>query len=606
MQQSLRCGIFILCALVHSFTALSQVTATAVKDIQPGSAGSEPKFLTLYNNAIYFSAVDGVHGRELWKSDGTEAGTIMVKDIYPGNKDSDPEWLTVSNGILYFSAYTNTTGWELWRSDGTEAGTFLLKDITPGYSATYDNTSPSHMVDVEGTLYFALSNSNPIVANRGLWKSDGTAAGTVKVAGTYTNTVGSGYITPTNLTYVNGGLFFIGQWPSLPFSTTLWKSDGTEAGTVMVSTNITRFPYGIQPAYLAALNSEVYFAADIDTEGGGALWKSDGTEAGTVVVRDMDINSTDGGVQHLANANNTLYFSGFPGASANSELWKSDGTSAGTVFVKDINPGLSGSNSSNFTNHGGRVYFVASTADQGSEIWATDGTESGTALVADLYPEAGSTLPNVSIGGRVLIALNGSLYFRGVLDNGLGEELYKLNEMILPVDWEDIGIECKKGLAHLYWKTAWEVNTKDFIVQASTDALTWTNRDTIAAAGSGSASAGYQFAEKSTRNKYLYYRLLQRDTDGKFTYSKILNIICGKAETQLRVFPNPANSTITLSGLNARDITRIVITDITGRRVMAFEDKSTLIDISQLSKGLYILHLVKTDATRLSRKFIKQ
>ncbi|HRP34219.1 MAG TPA: T9SS type A sorting domain-containing protein, partial [Agriterribacter sp.] len=221
-------------------------------------------------------------------------------------------------------------------------------------------------------------------------------------------------------------------------------------------------------------------------------------------------------------------------------------------------------------------------------------------------PEAGSTFPNVSIGGRVLIALNGSLYFRGVLDNGLGEELYKLNEMILPVDWEDIGIECKKGLAHLYWKTAWEVNTKDFIVQASTDALTWTNRDTIAAAGSGSASAGYQFAEKSTRNKYRYYRLLQRDTDGKFTYSKLLNITCGNAETQLRVFPNPANSTITLSGLNARDITRIVITDITGRRVMAFEDKSTLIDISQLSKGLYILHLVKTDATRLSRKFIKQ
>ncbi|HRO46539.1 ELWxxDGT repeat protein [Agriterribacter sp.] len=601
MQQNLRCGIFIFFSLAHAFTALPQVTATVVKDIRPGGVGSEPKFLTLYNNAIYFSAVDGVHGRELWKSDGTEAGTVMVKDIRPGSTGSDPEWLAVSNGVLYFSANDGVNGGELWRSDGTEAGTVMVTDLTPN-----NNTYPFQLTDVDGVLFFAISNSNPVVANRGLWKSDGTAAGTVKVAGTYNNTVGSGFITPTDLVNVNGTLFFIGQWPSLPSSTTLWKSDGTEAGTVMVSTNTTRFMYGIQPAYLAALNNEVYFAADIDTEDGGALWKSDGTEAGTLVVRDMDINSTDGGVQHLTNINNTLYFSGFPGASANTELWKSDGTSAGTVFVKDINPGSSGSNSSNFTDHAGRVYFVANTADYGYEIWATDGTETGTVLVADLYPEAGSTFPNVSIGGRVLIALNGNLYFRGFLDNGLGEELYKLNETILPVRWEELGSDCVAGSPRLNWKTAIEINTKDFIVQASSDAVNWVNRDTVAAAGNSHASVTYQYTENNARSNYRYYRVMQRDIDGKSTYSKVLNISCGSAATRLSVFPNPANNIITLTGIESRYIRRIEIVDMAGRSVMTSANKQATVDISALSKGLYILRLVKKDAGIVSQKFIKQ
>lgn len=601
MKQNIRSGLFIFLGFMHAFTASAQVTATVVKDIRPGGVGSEPKFLALYNNAIYFSAVDGVHGRELWKSDGTEAGTVMVKDIRPGSGGSDPEWLAVSNGVLYFSANDGVNGGELWRSDGTEAGTVMVTDLTPN-----NNTYPFQLTDVNGVLFFVISNSNPVVANRGLWKSDGTAAGTVKVAGTYNNAVGSGFITPTELVNVNGALFFIGQWPSLPFSTTLWKSDGTGAGTVMVSTNTTRFPYGIQPAYLAALNNEVYFAADIDTEGGGALWKSDGTEAGTVVVRDMDINSTGGGVQHLTNISNTLYFSGFPGASANAELWKSDGTTAGTMFVKDINPGSSGSNSSNFTDHAGMVYFVANTADHGSEIWVTDGTETGTVLVADLYPEAGSTFPNVSIGGRVLIALNGNLYFRGVLDNGLGEELYKLNETILPVVWETMNIDCKNGLPQLHWKTATEINTSDFIVQASADAMNWINRDTVAAAGNSHTSVAYGYTENHTRGNYRYYRVMQRDIDGKSTYSKVLSINCGSAATRLSIFPNPANNTITLAGMENRDISRVEIFDMTGRSVMTSANKHATVDISALSKGLYILKLVKNDADIVSWKFIKQ
>jgi ELWxxDGT repeat protein len=103
-----------------------------VKDINP-STGSLVSDLTVFGAALYFSADDGVSGPELWKSDGTEAGTVRVKDINtaPG-AGSAPNALTVFNGALYFSANDGVTGRELWKTDGTDAGTTQVKDLCPG------------------------------------------------------------------------------------------------------------------------------------------------------------------------------------------------------------------------------------------------------------------------------------------------------------------------------------------------------------------------------------------------------------------------------------------------------------------------------------------
>src|SRR5262249_38794869 len=80
---------------------------------------------------LFFTADDGVHSWELWKSDGTDAGTVLVRDIYPGALPSIPTSLTVFNGTLYFVALSDS-GFELWQSDGTAAGTVLVQDINPG------------------------------------------------------------------------------------------------------------------------------------------------------------------------------------------------------------------------------------------------------------------------------------------------------------------------------------------------------------------------------------------------------------------------------------------------------------------------------------------
>jgi ELWxxDGT repeat protein len=79
---------------------------------------------------LFFAATDGIGvGRELWRSDGTAAGTTLVREVNPGESSSDPDELTNLGGTLLFSAVRNRWGRELWRSDGTADGTKLVKNI---------------------------------------------------------------------------------------------------------------------------------------------------------------------------------------------------------------------------------------------------------------------------------------------------------------------------------------------------------------------------------------------------------------------------------------------------------------------------------------------
>ncbi len=341
------------------------------------AAAVEPPFpeLTAVNGTLFYKANDGIHGVELWKSDGTAGGNMMVKDIYPGSRGSYPYNLTNVNGTVFFFADDAVHGYELWKSDGTPEGTMM---VTPGAQGSQSLTN------VNGTLFFT---------NGALWKSDGTPEGTVLVKdgaafGSY----------PLNLTNVNGTLYLTAHG--------LWKSDGTPEGTVLVK-DIVDFD-DFNASDLTIVNGTLFFVAN-DGVSGRELWKSDGTPEGTVLVKDINPGSDGSRLGELTNVNGTLFFhtwdGGFGGA-----LWKSDGTAEGTVVVKDNL--LSGGWK---TNVNGTLFFYA-----GPQLWKSDGTEAGTVLVT-YFQEQPTWLTNV----------DGRLFFSGFQDLDQGRELWTSDGTVL-------------------------------------------------------------------------------------------------------------------------------------------------------------------------------
>lgn len=371
-----------------------------VKDIRAGTGGSGPAQLTNVNGTIYFRANDGTNGYELWKSDGTAAGTVLVKDVFSGTNNAGLVYLTNSNGTLLFRASDGVNGYELWKSDGTAAGTVMVKDIASGAG----HSGPGSLTVVNGTVYFNASDG---INGYELWKSDGTAAGTVLVKDIF---VGNNSL-PQNLTNVNGLLFFTANDGGNGVE--LWKSDGTPAGTTMVK-DIAGIG-GSNPSNLTVVNGTIFFSAN-DSINGVELWKSDGTPTGTVLVKDISL-ANSASPTNLANVNGTIYFSASDGVKGR-ELWKSDGTDAGTVLVKDIGAGTGSGDPRYLTNINGTAYFRASDNINGVELWKSDGTAAGTVLVKDIFAGPNHSYP------RSLINFNGAVYF-SANDGTNGAEFWK-------------------------------------------------------------------------------------------------------------------------------------------------------------------------------------
>ena len=126
-----------------------------VADLFPGARGADVRRITPVGSKVYFVADDGVHGRELWISDGTAAGTRLVRDLAPGPGSAVPQELTTIGEFLVFTAWTPEQGREPWISDGTEIGTRPLLDLAPGPASS----SPVTFVPAGGWLYFTANDN---------------------------------------------------------------------------------------------------------------------------------------------------------------------------------------------------------------------------------------------------------------------------------------------------------------------------------------------------------------------------------------------------------------------------------------------------------------
>jgi ELWxxDGT repeat protein len=356
-----------------------------VKEIAPGSDGGIPDFsrFRVLGDKLLFAATDRTTGYELWKSDGTAAGTILLKDIYPGTLGGEPYQPVVIGSTAFFWARSGSGGSKLWKSDGTAAGTTLISGI-PG---VWDGSSPNTQFVIGNALHvFSHSSSS----GGKLWRTDGTVEGTKLVSDISFAATGTGVL-------IGNIYYFPASHPTS--GTELWRTDGTAAGTYMVR-DIGPSALSSQPAGLKAAGSVLYFVADDGTHG-RELWRSNGTAGGTYMVKDI-APGTAGGTDSSAMtaAGGLVYFSAHPTASYSEwSVWRSDGTSAGTFPLLAV----SNPNSNPMYVVGNEVLFVPYVSGGPLQIWKSDGTVAGTAPFK----------PGMTAGLSFLFTAGNSLYFGG-------------------------------------------------------------------------------------------------------------------------------------------------------------------------------------------------
>ena len=187
--------------------------------------GSNPFGFTLFNDELYFSAYSDDNGKELWKTNGTEESTVLVKDIYPGSSDnyphsSNPFGFTLFNDELYFGATDEDHGIELWKTDGSEDGTVLVKDIDPRVweSGSPYNGYPNGFTVMGDSLYFSAYDSS----GSELWKTDGTRIGTTRIADIYEGEPSS---YPSGFTVLGDYMYFNARDEENGYE--LWRTAGS-------------------------------------------------------------------------------------------------------------------------------------------------------------------------------------------------------------------------------------------------------------------------------------------------------------------------------------------------------------------------------------------
>lgn len=324
-----------------------------VADVLPNSRGSLrssfPRELTMVGDRLFFVASGPSHGRELWSSDGTSAGTRLVADISPGSASTSLTDLSTYDGEAYFAA-----NGDLWASDGTQQGTRLVSD---------EFRNPAGFADWQGQLYF-ISRPDPddVINYARLIRWDGTNAGAVAVDGPDV------FGRLTVLKPTPGGLFWNGDF-------SVWRvEDHTSSTFEMVSFNgeLTEGSDPVKPVRLG--DAWLFFA----TEGNRgvrseSLWRTDGTSENTYRIS-RRVRLQEGVVL----GDKFVFFT-------ESGAWTTDGTARSDVPLVEIS---SGDRLLLVGEAAGWAFFAIEGGENASNVptfrlWGTDGTPEGTQKLAD-------------------------------------------------------------------------------------------------------------------------------------------------------------------------------------------------------------------------------
>lgn len=402
-----------------------------VKKVNP--QGLQPTELNIINNKLLFVYDDGVHGQELWVSDGTEQGTQMLIDLNQGAGWGVPDYqynygsrneaykLPVLNGEAYFYGNDGSNGIELWKTDGTPGGTVMVRDINSGTDVgIVDSEDVKQIVVLNNKVVFMAATAGE---GYELWTSDGTSSGTQMVVDYMP---GTSSLYPIHFIVYNNKVIFSAQGVSAIFS-----YDGSTITKLKDDAEIFR------GNDYAIFNNKLYFPYyQSGSSTFDAVGVTDGTPNGTGVLMNMTGLTVpvfaDGISYSFTVANGKLFFFGSIGQDQG--LWVSDGTQGGTSLL------VTGSNTYRIgrtISFGNKAYFrVYDMDNKMCDLWSTDGTSGGT-MKLDYSPRTDVSSPIIgnmtAVSNYMLIGT--TLYFFNYYNTDDALALYRIG--MWPGDIQD-------------------------------------------------------------------------------------------------------------------------------------------------------------------------
>ena len=303
-------------------------TTSQILPLSNFTSTTSQKIINVVGDNIYFAGYDVVNGNEFWKSDGTAAGTVLVKNINPGSGGSFPNAFCVVGSKIIFTANDGLSS-DLWQTDGTEAGTVKLKDYSPGDN-TFGTSGERGSALYKGKMYFYASEST---TGTEVWSTDGTEAGTTLLIDANPAAASSIPTIQQSLTFLQDSnfLYFVTRAnTTAPYH--VWRTDGTTTGTIQLTTaaNAIYNSNGVAGLGSYATANGIYFVGYSDS-----LYKSNGTVAGTFRI-EKKLNITRGLIVYK----DAAWFIARAANSTDDEPWRSDGLVVNSNRALDVYPGV--------------------------------------------------------------------------------------------------------------------------------------------------------------------------------------------------------------------------------------------------------------------------
>ena len=393
--------VLLVAAIAPATTAAQEPRLLRDLNTSPAAPSSAAGMLAVAGETLFFVHSDGVHGSELWRTDGTAERTAMVLDIHPGPESTRISASLAVGDELYFVIAESPLPARLWRTNGTREGTIVVHTFDPevGYV--------SAMFPLAGSVGFITQRwtaENGCVSV--LWRSDGRPGGTIPLATLCASHLGT-----------LGARTFMAAPGEERDPARLWVSDGTVGGTAVIQEISPQFKHvWIGPAVVVR-DQLVFFVVhttDDGTVGTIELWRSDGTSEGTMALR--VVGGPGNHVRGAAVAGGRLFWLLIVRGEV--ELWVSGVTAETTALLRRF-PLEIDFNRVSFeppVAAGDRVFFATVPPGSGSELWMSDGTEAGTRVVPSPSGQWDAVVPRIAVGS--------SLYFTAV-DSALGGELWR-------------------------------------------------------------------------------------------------------------------------------------------------------------------------------------